>query len=223
MTISLAQKIVNKAASYNGQHEEPPHSNAGAFVVACFTYTWLKFRQIPRGKAYWCVAFVQMVFAKCGLKLPWGTAGAYDLYARGKAAGWAVAIPKMGDIGIWNIGDGHANVVNGYNAKTRVVTTWDGNVSDRVGLHHYSINQARGFLRHPSLRAKPKPVIPPKKKPKQAKQPLYEVLSSASGKSVVVYRGTWVKVVSWLGLTKVPRPTTRSIWRAGSVRIRKAK
>ncbi|HMA26090.1 MAG: CHAP domain-containing protein [Solirubrobacterales bacterium] len=211
MPVSPADAVLVHASAYIGNHEEPMGSNDGSFVRECFKHTWLKFKAIPKGKAYWCVAFVQRVFDECGLSWPWKTAGAYDFGDRGTQAGWAHKLPKPADVAVWNIGDGHASIVRSYDAKTGLVTTIDGNVSDRVMLCTRPIAEARCFIRHPSLHSKPKPA------PAPPKPPLWEVLTSQSGKSVVVYRNRRSKVLAWLG--------KQSSWAKrfpGGIRIRRA-
>ncbi len=188
---SPAKRVVNRAGLWIGQKEVPPGSNDGPFVRECFEHTWLKFSAIPKGKAYWCIAFIMRVFDACGFPFPWKTAGAFDMYDRAKAAGWTVLTPKPGDVAIWNIGDGHGSIVLGYDPVAKAVHSIDGNVSDQVKVCVRPISEARGFIRHEALRTIEKPAKP-------AKQPLYEILSSASGHSAVVYRSTWAKAIVWL-------------------------
>jgi hypothetical protein len=155
--------------------EDPRGSNTGKFVIGCQRYTWLPGTGWP-----WCVAFVQRVFAEVNLKLPWGSAGAWDLYERAKKAGWAKKVPKPGDIAIWNIGSGHASIVR--RVLGDYVETIDGNVGDKVTLCRRSVVLARGFIRHPGLTLAPVDV-PDVKPPKK------ETVGSASGDPVIVYRG----------------------------------
>ncbi len=183
------QRVLFRAQLYIGMGEDPPGSNTGKFVRECQRYTWLSGTGWP-----WCVAFCQRVFAECGYKLPWGSAGAYDIYDRAKKAGWTKRTPKPGDIAIWNIGAGHASIVKSYDAKAKIVTTIDGNVSDRVIVCHRLLEDARGFIRHPKLKVHPQPMTVPKQKP-----PKKEKVTSASGDSVVVKNGLlhgWLAKVS---------------------------
>jgi uncharacterized protein (TIGR02594 family) len=165
--VSIAQK-------YIGQTEVPLGSNSGAFVRACQRYTWLKGTGWP-----WCVAFVQRCFAESGRKLSWGTAGAHDLYERGKAAGWAKKSPRANDIAIWNVGSGHASIVERYDPATGNVITIDGNSGDRVKRCLRNIKYARGFIRVP---------IAPTPQPK-VKRPKSQIVTSESGAKVAVRTG----------------------------------
>ncbi len=200
-----AQRVVTRAVKYIGQHEEG--RNDGPFVRRCFEHTWLLFKNIREGEAYWCVAFIMLVFDEEGIPFPWKTAGAFDLFARAQVAGWTgVLTPKPGDVAIWNIGDGHGSIVEKYDAQAKAVYTVDGNVGDQVKRCVRPISQARGFVRHEALRTVKKPAKP-------TRAPLYEILSSASGHSTVVYRSTWAKAIVWL---------TGKKW-AGPFTIRRAK
>jgi len=167
------QRVLFRAQLYIGRGEIPPGSNTGPFVRECQRYTWLPGTGWP-----WCVAFCQRVFAECGLKLPWGSAGAYDIYDRAKKAGWAKRTPKPGDIAIWNFGTGHASIVR--RVLGSYVETIDGNVGDKVSVCTRPISETRGFIRHPGLTAKKPVVVPPVKKPKK------EVVGSASGTTKTV-------------------------------------
>ena len=167
------QRVIARAQLYIGQHEDPMGSNRGAFVQKCQSFTWLRGTGWP-----WCVAFCQRVFTECNLKLPWGSAGAWDLYARAQKVGWTHRIPKVGDIAIWNFGTGHASIVRRVLGNS--VETIDGNVGDKVSVCTRPISEARGFIRHPGLTAKKPVVVPPVKKPKK------EVVGSAAGTTKTV-------------------------------------
>jgi hypothetical protein len=169
-----AQRVIARAQLYVGMHEEPSGSNSGAFVRKCQSFTWLKGTGWP-----WCVAFCQRVFAECGFKLPWGSAGAWDLYAYARRAGWTKKIPKPGDIAIWNFGTGHASIVR--RVLGTAVETIDGNVGDKVSICVRPIAEARGFIRNPAFTTKTPPPVPKVKKPKK------EIVGSASGAQVVAY------------------------------------
>jgi uncharacterized protein (TIGR02594 family) len=185
---------ISVAKRYIGKAEVPIGSNSGAFVRACQRYTWLAGTGWP-----WCVAFVQRCFAESGRKLPWGTAGAYDLYARGKAAGWAKKTPKANDIAVWNVGAGHASIVERYDPVSGNVITIDGNSIDQVRRCLRHISHARGFIRVP-VKAKPQP---------KAKKPKAEVVTSASGSEVVVYSSRLRKILAATGIGNFTQPANQ--------------
>ncbi len=157
--------------------EIPLGSNRGPRVEYYQSFDW-----IPGGGYPWCVDFVQAAWAEgAGQPLPWKTAGAYDLLDRAKKqGGWtcplSLAVP--GDIIVWNIGSGHASMLRvPWKGGNGLVATVDGNVSDRVDLRERPASLVRGVVHIPEHM-----VTPPKVKP-----PMFEVVGSESGHSVIVY------------------------------------
>jgi hypothetical protein len=202
-----AQRVIARAQIYIGMHEEPLGSNSGPFVKKCQSFTWLPGTGWP-----WCVAFCQRVFAECGLKLPWGSAGAWDLYGLALKAGWTTQKPAPGYIAIWNIGSGHASIVR--RVLGNEVETIDGNVSDKVSVCIRPIKEARGFIRHPQLAAKPKPKLLPEDK---IKKPVAEVVGSASGKSVIVYSSRLRAILARTGIGSFTIPANQERWKVNQV------
>jgi uncharacterized protein (TIGR02594 family) len=190
------QKVVSKARSYLGQHEVPSGSNTGPFVRLCQACTWVKGTGWP-----WCAAFVCKVHKDVGLKLPFPSAGAHDLYDHARAAGWAVKTPIPGCVADWNIGSGHTSFVIAVDLKAKTVRTIGGNESDAVRETTRPISLARGFWVHPKLVAKPAPPI-------KVKKPKTEKATSASGTVAIVYASPMLKLLAKLktyNSIKVPK------------------
>lgn len=167
-----------------GQHEVPMGSNRGPFVQSCQAATWLKGTGWP-----WCVACWIKAWTVAGYKLPYLGAGAYQMFDWYKAnlPAWVVPIEraKPGAACIWNEGAGHCSMLKSYDAKTRLVTTVDGNVSDSVAIRTRPVSMLRGVI-DPPEHAPPPPV--------KAKPPVFEVVTSAAGHKVIYVSG--VKAIS---------------------------
>lgn len=167
------------ARSHVGETEHPRGSNRGPFVQRCQSQTWLPGTGWP-----WCVAFWIAAW-KLGAqrKLPYLGAGAYAFldWHRKHAPDWVVPIQraKPGAACVWNVGAGHLSMLERpYSETTPLVHTIDGNVSDTVARRVRPISQLRGVVDPPETVKKPI---------KLAKPPVYEVVTSASGHSQVIY------------------------------------
>lgn len=175
-TTSLHGKALAWANGQLGKGEAPPGSNSGVFVESCQAATWLAGTRWP-----WCVAFFQKAWQTTGYRMPWLGAGAYAFYDWAKAAGWLVkwgdAVP--GDAVILNIGAGHCAMLKAKVDDVGNVPTVSGNYDDKVSDHTFAIGQVRGFIHIPA--DKEKVVVQP------AKPPVFEVVTSASGKRKLVY------------------------------------
>lgn len=161
----------------HGVREDPPGSNTGQRIVTYQRQTWLGGTRWP-----WCVAFFISAWQLgARRKLPYRGAGAYLFLDWAKTAGWAVplehAIP--GDGVVFNVGTGHmAILAEPYAATAPLVRTVDGNVSDRVDTRSRHGSLVRGCVRVPE---------DPARDPAPPRKPVYEVVTSASGHSKVVY------------------------------------
>ncbi len=195
-----AREVVERARFYLGQHEEPLGSNDGRFVRGCFKWTWLKFSAIPKGKAYWCAAFVCRVLGELFGRLPWPSASAHDLYDHAKAAGCAIKIPVPGCVADWNIGSGHTSIVIEVDLKGKRVHTIGGNESDKVAEAWRPISEARGFWLHPALIGTA---------PAKAKKPKAETLTSASGATSVGYSSRLRQILAKTGIGNFTQPANQ--------------
>lgn len=170
--------VVEWAHGEVGVKEEPLGSNTGKRVREYQSRTWLPGTGWP-----WCAAFVCAAWEAAGSKLPWPSAGAWDLGNRARAAGWAVTAPGAltpGDIVTWKSGAGHVSLFLKYNAKADTVFTVDGNVSNRVDYRERSRSLARDLIHVPE-----KPV----KLPVPAKPPVFEVVTAEDGQKVIYTSG----------------------------------
>jgi hypothetical protein len=188
-----------------GVREEPPRSNTGPRIRWYQRHTWLAGTRWP-----WCVAFFLTAWAEgAGRKLPYPTAGAYDLAKWARAHGWVSDAKHAtpGDGVVFKIGTGHIGLLEHVNLAAGNVTTIDGNVSDRVGRHTRPLSTVHTFVHVPET---PKSAPDPKPPAK----PVYEVVTSASGHAKVVY-------VS--GSKAVSRKLGAILNRYGGVTIRRRK
>lgn len=169
--------VVKWAEGELGIHEDPPGSNTGERVRFYQRHTWLGGTNWP-----WCAAFDDTAWeVGGGYKLPFPSAGAHDLGDRARAAGWVTTIDKLipGDLLDWNVGSGHLSIFLSYDPKTKKIRSIDGNVSDRVDYRERSAALLRYAIHVPE-----KPVVVP---PIVKKPPRYEVVTSESGTTKVVY------------------------------------
>lgn len=173
-TTSLHGKALAWAHSTIGRGEVPPGSNTGPFVQSCQQATWLPGTRWP-----WCVAWFQKAWAQTGYRMPWLGAGAYAFADWARGAGWTVhsevAVP--GDAVILNIGAGHCAMLSAP-IRHGDVPTISGNYGDKVAEHVFDIAQVRAFIHIPADKTVPLPPVKP---------PMFEVVTSASGKRKVVY------------------------------------
>lgn len=205
--VSRHQKALNFMKKNLGQHENPAGSNTGAFVQSCQVATWLPGTRWP-----WCVAAWVKAWKVAGLKLPYLGAGAYAMldWYKAHAHSWVVPIEKAkpGAAVIFNVGAGHVAMLARPYAKTKPnVVTIGGNEGDAVREITRNVSLVRGVVDPPEK-------IAPKARPKQAKPPVFEVVTSASGHSKVVY-------VS--GQKAISRRLGKLLNRYGGVTIRKRK
>lgn len=167
------------AKNHLGETEHPRGSNRGPFVQLCQSQTWLPGTGWP-----WCVAFWIAAW-KLGAKrkLPYLGAGAYAFldWHRRHLPAWVVPIQraKPGAACVFNVGAGHLSMLaKPYSATAPYVETIDGNVSDQVARRRRHVKLLRGVVDPPET------VKEPIKRPRP---PVYEVVTSASGHSQVVY------------------------------------
>lgn len=169
------------AEEKKGVHEIPLGSNRGPRVEHYQTYDW-----IPGGGYPWCISFCQAAWAEgAGHKLPWASAGAYDILERAKRDGWtcplSLAVP--GDLVIFNVGTGHGAILRApWKGGSNPVLTVDGNVSDRVALRERSASLVRGVVHIPEKATGPAPPPPPVAKP-----PMFEVVTGEGDAKKLLY------------------------------------
>lgn len=160
-----------------GQHEQPPGSNRGPFVQLCQAATWL-----PGSGWPWCVATWVKAWTVAGLKLPYRGAGAYAFldWHRQHLPSWVVPLAKAkpGAAIILNIGAGHLATLEHPYLGGPWVQTIDGNWGDKLQRVQHPVGQVRGCVDPIEVG-----VVPP------AKPPLWEIVTSASGHSKVVFVG----------------------------------
>jgi hypothetical protein len=155
--------------------EIPRGSNRGPRVEHYQSFDW-----IPGGGYPWCVDFAQAAWAEgAGHPLPWKTAGAYDLLKRARAAGWVVPIKRAipGDLLVWNVGSGHASMLREAWHFGGLIRSVDGNVSDSVGLRERPVTLLAGAIHVPEKVVRVKKTRPP----------MFQVVTSESGHTVVLY------------------------------------
>lgn len=204
--MSKHEKIVAFLHAHVGEHEQPMGSNTGTFVRYCQDATWLK----GTTRWPWCVATWVRAAVDAGFKLPYLGAGAYEMlrwYQR-NAPLWVVPIEKAkpGAALIWNIGAGHlSTLVEPYENTKPYVHTIGGNESDAVrdGRRHVSL--LLGVVDPPETSKHP---------PTPAKPPVYEVVTSESGHTKIVY-------VS--GQKAISRKLRQLLNRYGGITIRRRK
>jgi hypothetical protein len=197
-------RAVSWAVNRLGQHEQPPGSNTGPFVRECQAATWLAGSKWP-----WCCAFWVKAWTVAGRKLPYRGAGAYAMldWYRKNLPGWVVPIERArpGAAVIWNVGSGHCAMLERFYDETRPnVATIDGNVSDAVARRSRHVSLVRGVIDPPEDRGIVKP----------AKPPVFEVVTSASGHSKLVYAS---------GAKAVGRKLPALLNRFGGLTIRRRK
>lgn len=190
-----------------GQHENPAGSNTGTFVQSCQAATWLPGTRWP-----WCVAAWVKAWKVAGLKLPYLGAGAYAMldWYKAHAHSWVVPIDKAkpGAAVIFNVGSGHVAMLAKPYARTKPnVVTRGGNEGDAMREVTRHVSLVRGVVDPPEQ-------IAPKQRPKQAKPPVFEVVTSASGHKKVVY-------VS--GQKAISRRLGKLLNRYGGITIRRRK
>lgn len=198
MTDPAHQAALAWARARLGEHEQPPGSNSGRFVIECQRATWLAGTRWP-----WCVAFCLRAWEATGNPLPWRGAGAWALLAWAQKAGWAVELGQAvpGDLVVWSFGSGHASVLElPYSETAPRVRTIDGNVDDRVARRERPSSLVRGVVHvKPTHQAKARP-------------PLFEVATSASGHRKLLLVG---------GRRKVGRQLARLFNRYGGITVRR--
>lgn len=199
------QQALAFARANLGKHEVPAGSNTGPFVIFCQRATWLGGTRWP-----WCVAFWVRAWTETGRKLPYRGAGAYAFldWHRKNVPAWVVPIEKArpGAAVIFNIGSGHqAMLARPYATTKPYVHTIDGNVGHAVASRERHVSTVRGVVDPPE---KDLGTVPP------AKVPMFEVVTSESGHSKLVY-------VS--GAKAVSRKLGQILNRYGGVTIRRRK
>ena len=125
----------------------------------------------------WCVSFALTCWEEgAGYRLPYRTAGAYDMFSWAKRVGWArnSGDCQPGDLIVWNIGAGHLSMLE-LNSVSALITI-DGNSSNRVQRVTRSRSQVRGGIHIPEQPAGPVYVY----------EPFWVVTTSVNGKKRVV-------------------------------------
>lgn len=119
-----AEQVIGIAKSYIGVTESPKNSNNVIFN------TWYYGREVSGGAYPWCMAFVQFVFAKAGMPLPYKTAscsGLLNWYKKNRPA-QVHDTPEVGDIVIYDWG--HTGIVTAL--STSMIRAVEGNTSSTV-------------------------------------------------------------------------------------------
>lgn len=162
----------------SGKGEVPMGSNSGPFVQMCQAATWLPGTHWP-----WCVAAWIKAWTVAGYKLPYKGAGAYTMLSWYKthAPRWIVPLgqAKPGAAVIINEGSGHCAMLLKPYDGSGLVHTIDGNWGDKITSTTHLAKIVRGVIDPPEQFHQIKP----------AKPPLFEVVTSASGHSKVVFVG----------------------------------
>lgn len=191
------------ARKHLGEREHPDGSNTGPFVLECQRATWLGGTRWP-----WCAAFVVKGWRQAGFKLPYLGASAYAMLAwyRAHLPGWVVPLEKArpGAAVVFNIGAGHVALLAKPYAQTKpnVVTVGgnEGNAVREVTRHHSLV---RGVVDPPEAGTAPTP-----------KPPLWEIATSASGHSKLLFVG---------GKSQVARRLAVLFNRYGGLTVRRRK
>lgn len=178
----IHNKAVQFMVSNEGKGEVPMGSNTGPFVESCQAATW-----VPGTKWPWCVAAWVKAWTVAGYKLPYRGAAAYamsDWYKTHLPKWWLapsqLKLAKPGAAIIIREGSGHcAMLLHPYDGGA-VVHTVDGNWGDEITVTTHPANIVYGIVDPPELLIGK--VIP-------AKPPLFEVVTSASNHSKVVFVG----------------------------------
>lgn len=177
--MSKHEQVVAWLEKNVGQHEQPMGSNTGPFVVQCQRSTWLAGSRWP-----WCVAAWVKAWTVAGYKLPYKGAGAYAMldWYRAHAPKWVVplSLAEPGAAVILNIGAGHCATLAKKYVSGGHVECIDGNWGDQVARTEHPVSLIRGVIDPPE---KPLGKIPPAKRAK------WEVVTSASGHSKLLYAG----------------------------------
>jgi hypothetical protein len=199
------QYALQWAREHLGEHEVPMGSNTGPFVLSCQRATWLGGTRWP-----WCVAFWVKAWTVAGRTLPYRGAGAYAMldWYRKHLPTWVVAAShaRTGSAVIFNIGAGLCAILaRPYPETDPWVHTVDGNVGDKVSINKRHITTVRGVIDPPE---KMVGVVRP------AKPPVFEVVTSASGHTKLVYAS---------GPTAIGKKLPQILNRYGGVTIRRRK
>lgn len=169
--MSLGERVLEIADAEEGTRESPMGSNTGPRIREYQAATWLPGTGWP-----WCSAFICWCYEQAGKKLPFPTAGAYDMLARGQKAGWGTTAPQPGDPVIFNTGSGHVGLFIRFQGPD--VVSLDGNTSDMVAYRTRPRSLIRGCIHVPGDRV---PALPPVKKP------VYEVVRGEGDRAHVVF------------------------------------
>lgn len=168
------------ARSQVGVHESPDGSNRGPVQHSNPKggVSYYESFDFIIGDGYpWCVSFIQAAWAAGGKHaLPYKTAGSWDLWNWAKRVGWSMESTKAvpGDIIVFNEGAGHAAILETHGGS--VVHTIDGNWGDGVAKVTHSIGHVVGAVHVPEAKQRP-----------PAPKPFWLIVTSASGKRVVVF------------------------------------
>lgn len=170
----LGQRALRHAISQLGVTEVPLGSNRGPKVQEYQATTWLPGTGWP-----WCAAFANWCYKKAGYVFPDRSAGAWDLVNRAVKNGWGVEVSprkgQKGDLVSWRTGAGHISLWEAYDPVGKLVHTVDGNVQHRVIRCIRHENLVYRIVRV-KIDVQTKPL----------RQPVFEVVTSASGTRQVV-------------------------------------
>lgn len=173
------EQVVAWLEHHVGEHEQPSGSNTGPFVRLCQAATWL-----PGSRWPWCVATWVKAWTVAGYKLPYKGAGAYTTFDwyRTHCPAWVVPLSKAkpGAAIVLNIGAGHLATLHKAYVSGGTIQTIDGNWGDKVAATTHRVQDIRGVIDPPEKQLGKFPVVKP---------PLWEIVTSASGHSKVVFVG----------------------------------
>lgn len=186
-----SDKLIKLAVGELGVQEHPYGSNNGERVRQYQEATWLR----PPKSGYigwpWCVAFVQWIYENSGVPFPYKGAGAYAFFDWSKKVHWNRGVPEEGFIAVFNVGSGHVGIVEDFTGSR--VMTIDGNTSHMVRRASRSRSLVRGYIDHPRV------IDTDAHVPNQPKPPIWEVVTSESGHTKIVFSGTRKGVARKLG------------------------
>lgn len=178
MKYPVHDAVIKWAEGELGTSEVPPGSNTGPRVRFYQAHTWLGGTGWP-----WCAAFAATAWEVGGKrKLPWPSAGAWDLGNRGRKQGWAVSDPSLmrpGDLVVFKAGAGHVALFASYDKGRKLVKTIDGNVANAVVRRARPLSAVRDLIHIPEKGVKVEP----------AKAPVFEVVTSEDGQKIIYVSG----------------------------------
>lgn len=177
---TLGARALTVAEGELGVREQPARSNSGPRVREYQAATWLPGTGWP-----WCAAFCCWAYKQAGYVFPDRSAGAWDLVDRAVRNGWGVstapAAARPGDLVAFRVGSGHIALFERYDARTGLVHTIDGNVSNMVARRARPASQVYRIVK---VKGDPGVPIPP------SKRPVYEIVRGEGDSARVVFTST---------------------------------